>query len=122
MPDSLPWFRLYTEIVDDEKVRLLAFEDRWHFVALMCCKGKGLLAGDGPLTRRKVAVKLGLDVRELGEVARRLGEVGLIDPETLEPTAWDRRQFLSDQDPTRNERQRRFRKRAKAGKGVVTDA
>lgn len=40
---SNPWLRLYTEAVDDEKLRLLAFEDRWHFIAILCCKGKGII-------------------------------------------------------------------------------
>lgn len=86
MTGPIRWFRMYAEAVDDEKLRLLAFEDRWHFVALLCCKAQGLLDGTDVLTRRKVAVKLGLDSRELEEVARRLAEVGLIDAETLEPS------------------------------------
>ena len=110
---SLQWFRTYSRMVDDDKVRLLAFEDRWHFVALLCCKCQGLLDEPGPLMRRKVAVKLGLDQRELDEVVRRISEVGLISARTLQPTAWDKLQFVSDLDPTRNERQRRFRDRAK---------
>ena len=112
-----PWFKFYTEAVDDEKLRLLAFEDRWHFVALLCCKGKGILNEPNPnLKRRKMAIKLGLDPRTLDEVARRLAEVGLIDEETLEPLAWDQRQGLSDQDSTNAERQRRFRERKRENK------
>jgi hypothetical protein len=93
-----PWFRLYSEAVDDEKLRLLAFEDRWHFIALLCCKNNGLLDNttDNSLMRRKVAVKLGLDIRELSEVGRRLAEVGLIDADTLQPSKWEKRQFISD--------------------------
>lgn len=107
----LSWFRLYAEAVDDEKLRLLAFEDRWHFVALLCCKASGILDGDDlPLMMRKVAVKLGLDLRELGEVARRLAEVGLVDRETLQPIAWDHRQFQSD---TSTERVKAYRERQK---------
>jgi hypothetical protein len=51
----LTWFRMYSEAVDDEKLRLLAFEDRWHFVAILCCKAKRILDGDNELTRRKIA-------------------------------------------------------------------
>jgi len=108
--DPIKWFRMYAEAVDDEKLRLLAFEDRWHFVALLCCKAQGLLDGAGSLVRRKVAVKLGLDSRELEEVARRLSEVGLIDAQTLQPAAWDKRQFKSD-DST--DRVRAYRERMK---------
>ena len=101
---------MYSEAIDDEKLRLLAFEDRWHFVALLCCKAQGLLDGTDALTRRKVSVKLGLDSRELEEVARRLAEVGLIDAQTLQPVAWDRRQFKSDDS---KERVRSYRERVK---------
>lgn len=103
MSKGLPWLRLYAEAVDDEKLRLLAFEDRWHFVALLCCKCKRILddEADPQMMRRKVAVKLGLQLRELDEVARRLSEVGLIDPETLSPVAWEKRQFGSDSSTER---------------------
>ena len=110
---SLPWFRVYTEMIDDEKLRLLAFEDRWHFTALLCLKGQGLLDEGGPLLMRKVAVKLGLSVREVEEVARRLAEVGLIDQDTLQPLAWSKRQMLSDSDPTAAARKKRQREREK---------
>lgn len=107
---KLSWFRAYAEMVDDEKLRLLSFEDRWHFVALLCCKTSGILDDAGPLMRRKVAVKLGLDVTTLVEVARRLSEVELIDRETLQPRAWERRQHQSDSSA---ERTKAYRERLK---------
>jgi len=85
MNGHLCWFRMWSEAVDDEKLRLLAFEDRWHFIALLCVKAQGLLDDPGELMLRKVAVKLGLQLRELDEVARRLAEVGLVDIATLQP-------------------------------------
>lgn len=110
-----PWFRLYSEAVDDFKLRLLAFEDRWHFVALLCCKCQGLLDQDNDqMVRRAVAVKLGLDLRELDEVARRLAEVDLIDRETLQPLAWGERQFQSDSS---TERVQKWRERQKKQRG-----
>lgn len=109
---SLPWLRLYTEMVDDEKLRLLAFEDRWHYVALLCLKGSGLLddSCSADLKQRRVAVKLGLSVREVEEVARRLAEVELIDRETLQPLGWEGRQFPSDKS---TDRVKAFRERQK---------
>ncbi|MFC3338794.1 hypothetical protein [Paracandidimonas soli] len=116
---KMPWFRAYTEMIDDEKLRLLAFEDRWHFVAIMCLKGQGVLDGSDPLMMRKAAVKMGLDLRTLEEVARRLEEVGLIDKETLEPLQWDSRQMRSDADTTAADRKRRQREREKAERQSV---
>ena len=112
MPKGMSWWRAYAEMVDDEKLRLLAFEDRWHFVAICCLKCSGLL--DEPYSElkiRKVSVKLGLRLPELDEVKRRLMEVGLVDDE-LNPIAWKNRQFVSDlKDPSASERMRRFRQR-----------
>ncbi len=85
-----PWFRFYNEAIDDEKLRLLAYEDRWHFVALLCCKNLGILDENNDLMRRKVAVKLGLTVREAEEVIRRLAEVQLVDQGTWQPLAWEK--------------------------------
>lgn len=98
---GLQWFRLYHRIVDDEKLRLLAFEDRWHFVALCCLKADGLL--DTPndnLRSRKIAVKLGVQLRELDEIGRRLQEVDLVD-ENLSPVSWDELQYKSDNSTNR---------------------
>lgn len=117
---GLQWFRLYHRIVDDEKIRLLAFEDRWHFIAVCCLKADGLLdEADGALKERKIAVKMGVQTRELEEIRRRLFEVGLTD-ENMQPTAWDELQFKSD---TSTQRVRKFRentktKRAKHSRNV----
>lgn len=109
-----PWFRLYSRMIDDEKIRLIAFEDRWHFVALCCLKNEGLLDDDDTeLRRRKIAVRMGVQVRELDEISRRLQEVGLVD-EVLSPCAWDDLQFVSDSSSARV---RKFREKQR-GKSV----
>lgn len=117
---SNPWFRMYSEAVDDEKLRLLAFEDRWHFVALLCLKCQGVLdAGDDEkMLQRKVAVKLGLQLRELEAVQLRLQEVGLIG-EGFQPIAWNERQYKSD---TSAERTRAYRERMKRHGDVTVTA
>lgn len=116
---GMRWFRAYADIVDDDKLRLLAFEDRWHFVALCALKCSGLLdEDDSALRNRKIAVKLGVQVRELEEIARRLQEVGLVD-EKLNPTAWDKLQYKSDRDDTAARRQREKRQRDKALRAVT---
>jgi hypothetical protein len=40
---ELKWFRLHTNSVDNVKLRMLAFEDRWHYIAICCLKADGLL-------------------------------------------------------------------------------
>lgn len=111
---GMQWFRLYSRIVDDEKLRLLAFEDRWHFVALCCLRSSGLLLEpDSDLRTRKIAVKLGIQVRELEEISRRLREVGLVD-EHLIPCGWDELQYRSDNSTDRVQKYREKQRRNKA--------
>lgn len=92
------WFRMYSEFVSDPVVQSLAFEDQRHFVALLCLKCNGTLDKSLPddAKNRIVARGLGLDVTSADEVRRRLGEVGLIDPNSWQPSNWDKRQFVSD--------------------------
>jgi hypothetical protein len=108
---KLSWFRLYSEAVDDAKLCLLAFEDRWHFVALLCCKAQGVLDTTRPdLLPRVAARKLGLSAAAFDEAMKRLAELDLIDRETLQPSKWSDRQFESD---SAAERQKAYRERLK---------
>lgn len=120
---TLPWFRVYTEMVDDERMRMLSFDDRWHYVAILCCKGMGLLdkQQDLALTRRQIGVKLGVDRVTLDEIERRLVEVGLIEADTLQPVAWDKRQFKSDSSSQRTAAWRDRERAKRHSDGLDTD-
>lgn len=124
----LPWFRQYCREIDDPRIRLLAFEDRWHYQALKMLKGQGHMDAhdDLALFQRMVAVRLGVQVRELDEIARRLSEVKLIDRETLQPLDWNVEQFVPCRDVTAADRKRRQRarerERTRGHLKVVTDA
>jgi hypothetical protein len=112
----LPWLRLWTDIIDDEKLGLLAFEDRWHYVAILCMKRRGILdAGDSAdLRDRKVGRKLGLGDADRDALRNRLLEVRLI-ADDWQPIGWQKRQAASDVDATAIERQRRHRERSRNG-------
>jgi uncharacterized protein YfiM (DUF2279 family) len=98
---AMPWFRVYHRMIDDERLRLLAFEDRWHFVAVLCLKAAGMIDDThDELWERRLAVKLGLQTRELEELQRRLMGVGLIDAQ-WQPCKWDELQFRSDNSTER---------------------
>lgn len=118
---GIQWFRLFASLIDNEAIRLLAFEDRWHYVALHCLKAQGVLdAGDEPaMLQRKVGVKLGLQLRELEAAAARLDELGLIDADSFQPADWNSQQFASVTDPTAAARMRRYRENKKKQKQEV---
>jgi hypothetical protein len=112
----LKWFRFYNDAVDDEKLRLLAFEDRWHYTAILCLKSDGLLDTKADSLRdRKIALKLGLTVREAEEVKRRLSEVGLIN-NAWQPKGWKKRQYEHDSSKTRT---KAYRERLKEKQEVT---
>lgn len=103
------WFRMHTDILSNVKLKLVAFEDRWHFVAVCCMKAKGLLDDQRPenLRARMIAAHLGLTVTEADEVRRRLVEVDLIR-EDWQPKGWDKYQYASDNS---TDRVRKFREK-----------
>ena len=107
----MQWFRLYSDITDNHKLRMLAFEDRWHFVAVLACNSAGLIKGDNEFLERSLAVKLGVQLRELDEIKRRLMEVRLID-KNWKPIGWDERQYKSDSSTSRVAKYRENKKKA----------
>lgn len=117
MAQSNPWFRLYNEIIDDKKIRLLAFEDRWHFVALLCMKNSGDLDRKKSLLDQIVSVGLGVHGADLVSIKKRLTEVGLIDS-NWQPLAWNVRQFKSDAS---TERVKKHREKKKAQLGNTNE-
>lgn len=111
---SNPWFRLYSEIIDDWKIRALAFEDRWHYVAILCLKNSGEL-DKKPVSDKMMSIKLGVAGIDLENLKERLSDIGLVDSD-WQPLAWDERQYKTDSS---KERTRKYRERLKKKKGVT---
>lgn len=108
---TMPWFRMYTDFLNDPKMISLAFEDQRHFIGVLALKGEGTLDNEctPELLTRIVAQRLWIDHSVIGEVKRRLVAAGLID-DNWQPVAWDKRQMRSD---TSTERVRAHREKAK---------
>lgn len=124
MSKRLPWFRMYTDFLNDPKLISLAFEDQRHFIGVLALKCDGAIddVADGDLLDRIVAQRLWIDHAVIRDVKRRLIAAGLIDAR-WQPLAWEKRQMRSDVDATVAERQRRYRetqKRNALRDGAVT--
>lgn len=124
MSKRLPWFRMYTDFLNDPKLISLAFEDQRHFIGVLALKCDGAIddVADGDLLDRIVAQRLWIDHAVIRDVKRRLIAAGLIDAR-WQPLAWEKRQMRSDVDATGAERQRRYRetqKRNALRDGAVT--
>ena len=116
-----PWFRMYSDFIFDEKIEFLAFEDRAHYVFILCMKNLGLLDKEylqPGMLDRVVARRLGLYGEAFEAARKRLVEAGLIDYK-FQPVAWDKRQFVSD---TSVERTKAYRERMKRHGDVTVTA
>lgn len=102
----MKWFKVYAEIIHDPKIRALAYEDRWHFVALMALTCDGTLDEPDDLRDELVSVALGLHGIDLEKAKARLIRLRLIGDD-WKPTRWEKRQASAD--PTSAERQRRWK-------------
>lgn len=119
------WFRLYHDLLNDEKIISLAFEDQRHFIGVLILKSNGTLDKnvDDALLDRIVAQNLWIDHAIIRDVKKRLFDVNLIDS-SWQPLAWNKRQKQSDNDSTNAERQRRYREKNNSNalrNGEVTD-
>ena len=118
MNTKMPWFRMYTDFLNDPKMIALAFEDQRHFIGILALKSDGALDSvvEESLMDRIVAQRLWIDHGVIREVKRRLVTAGLIDT-SWQPLAWDKRQFKSDSS---KDRVAKFRASKKDGNGEVT--
>ena len=116
----MKWFRCYTDVLADDRLGLLAFEDRWHFIAVLAMKASGLLdEPESDLRQRRINRNLGLTAPEAENVWKRLREVGLIDSD-WQPIAWEKRQYKHDDSRERVARYRDKKRHVTACNGDVT--
>lgn len=115
----MKWFKVHAEIIHDPKIRALAFEDRWHFVAIMALTADGTLDEPAELRDELVSVALGLHGIDLEKAKARLMRLRLIGDD-WKPTRWEKRQASAD--PTSAERQRRWKESRAQSKAYEVEA
>ena len=108
----MKWFKLYTELAQHPRLRILAFEDRWHYVSLMCAKADGTLDQDATLRDKMLGVHLGLSAVEMDAVKDRLLDVDLITSD-WDIINWDDKQSSDATGAARKRRQRAKEKLSK---------
>ena len=109
----MKWFKLYPEIANHPRLRILSFEDRWHYVSLMCAKADGTLDQKSEKLRdQMLSVHLGLTPVEMAAVKERLMDVELI-ADDWDIINWDDKQSADATGAARKRRQRAREKLAK---------
>jgi len=100
------WFRMYSEFATDPKVQMLSEADQRRFLMLLCLRCSN---GDVTLQDAECAFQMRITEAEFAQTKAILIARGLID-ETNQPTAWERRQYVSDSSKHRVSRHRAKKK------------
>lgn len=112
------WFRCYTEIKRDRKLRRLPISYRWIWVVVLAMakespvQGKLLISENIPATIEDIADEAAADIEETEQAIQKFIEQDMMHEENgvLVLTNWDKRQFVSDSS-TERVRKHRERKR-----------
>jgi hypothetical protein len=91
------WFRMYSEFATDPKVQMLSEADQRRYMMLLCLRCSN---GDVTLQDAECAFQMRISESEYAATKAVLIARGLID-EANQPTAWDRRQYVSDTSKSR---------------------
>lgn len=102
----MDWFRMYGEFATDPKVQMLSEADQRRYIMILCMRCSN---GDVTLQDEEVAFQLRISNEEWALTKAVLQGKELID-DTNRPTAWNRRQFVSDNSAERVARHRERRK------------
>ena len=108
----MQWFRLYHNIIDDPKVGMLSYEQRWLWIEILCLASISRAGGDTELTVTEAEWKLRRNIKD--SLQKLLGN-GLVTlkkrfdgEETLFVPKWEKRQYQSDSS---TERVKKFREK-----------
>lgn len=102
------WFRMYAEFATDPKVQMLSEVDQRRYLMLLCLRCGN---GDVTLHETEIAFQLRISNEQWAETKAVLLAKGLID-EACQPTAWDKRQYVSDSSAARVAAYRKRKKQA----------
>lgn len=112
-----PWFRVYTEMVRDRKIRRLTPAQRWIWVAILCAAGESpergrLVVVHGvPMTAAELADYADVRTQDVNKAVKLMIKLGMLEDQTtvearaeLEPSQtpaivvlnWSQRQYESD--------------------------
>jgi hypothetical protein len=101
------WFRLYAEFATDPKVQMMSEADQRRFIMLLCLRCSN---GCVTLHDEEIAFQLRISNEEWLRSKALFVSKGVLTDDSL-PTAWDKRQFVSDSSAERVSRHRAKMKR-----------
>lgn len=113
MSSSMPWIKLYTDILDDPKVGRLTDGQKWRFVSLCllageCDQNGALVNGEEPMTEDDIAWRLRVPYDDLCSDLQALARIGVV---TRDGQTWVVRKFAERQGRPQSEKRADWRDR-----------
>lgn len=110
---SMPWVKLYTEMLDDVKLARLTPAQCWRFTQLIllaaeCDAAGALVTGDSRMTTEDISWRLRSDIGDMQETIDRLVEIGLL---IVEDGLYIIKNFANRQGPAQEEKRKQWRER-----------
>ena len=127
---SMPWIKLWIEMLDDVKLAELGDSQKWRFVQLVllaaeCDAAGALVTGDSRMTHAQVAWRLRCDKSVIEVDINKMIELGLItDDGAITVTNFSKRQGPTQAEKRQQwaERQQKHRQRAVNPDNVTRDS
>ena len=107
---SNQWFRLYAEFATDPKVQMMSEQLQRRFIMLLCLRCNVSETFHETYSDEEIAFQLRISNEEWAETKATFVAKKLID-ENNNPTAWDKRQYVSDSSTSRVKKYRNKLKR-----------
>lgn len=112
------WLRLYTDIINDRKIRRLPISYKWIWIIMLCLakespeEGKLLLSENIPVNLEDISDYAQLEIEEIKKAIEMFKKLNMVheDGDVYIITNWNKRQYVSDNS---TERVRRYRERIK---------
>ncbi len=122
---GMPWFRVYSEILDDRKIKRIVKktgQSKALIIGVWICilalanegseRGKLSISDDIPYTAEDIEDETGLPSEIIEQLLDEFRSLGMINGKsTIEITNWDKRQFKSDSSTARVKKHREETKR-----------
>ncbi len=120
MSSSMPWVKLYTEMIDDTKMFRLSDENKWRFVQLLLLAGEcdaegSLISGDHSMDIEQISWRLRVPAEQLEADIKVLIHAGLMNKDgrssTISINNFSKRQGRSQSEKREQWRKRQQKKR-----------
>ncbi len=114
----MAWFRCYTEIADEPKLKRISVKGKWLWIVLLCYakesprEGYLLLAAGVPVTLKEIAARSDLKLSEIRSIFDSFLNLKMIeivsedDQQVYRILKWDKRQYASDSSTLRVQKHR----------------